>query len=161
GPASAAVELHHLQRGTVGVVTDAGDDPEQRLRHDRDAVRPRPRVEHGASRERLGVDPCQARRSAIGDEDLPTIGDKSCGAGKPRQRGEMAMTVMVENIDAIACRVSDEDAASLRVEGTMIELRSTGIGYPDDSHLLERHDILLSWPAYGIAPAAPAGTANR
>lgn len=50
--------------------------------------------------------------------------------------------VVVENLDAIARRVGDEDAARLRIERAMVELGGASVGNLDDCCGL-KHDVLL------------------
>jgi hypothetical protein len=50
--------------------------------------------------------------------------------------------VVIDHLDAIACRVRDEDAPAPYIEGGVIELAARGAWYGDGSDCFQRHDHL-------------------
>ena len=91
------------------------------MRHDRDSVRSRSGIEYGPCFQSVRIDPSQACRSTVGDEDVTFVGDDACRFRKTVQCRQMAAGVMIDHLDAVPARVRQENAAALRLEGSMVE----------------------------------------
>ena len=117
-----------MQFGSVGLVADAGGDRQTLARHDGDAVGLEACSENGAGFEACRIDPGQARRSAVGHQNLSVVGDDSGRFRKALQGRDMLARVVIDDLDAAAAGVRHEDTAGFGVEGAMIEGASCRAG---------------------------------
>src|SRR5215210_6876170 len=117
----AIVETERLQRRFLMFVANAGGNPESEVPDDGSPIGSAAGLEHRFGFERAGVEPGNARRSAIRDKNFAVIGDSSGSARKPGQRGEMAPAVRIDHLDRVPRRMSDEDAAAFRIKDAVIE----------------------------------------
>ena len=122
-PPLAPIELQDLELGATGFVANAGNDRQASLRYDRNAVRPPAGVEHAPCLQRAAIDPDQACCSAICDEDVACISDHARRFWKALQRCEVAIPVMINDLETVSGGVRDEDAARFRLERAMVEQR--------------------------------------
>ena len=72
----------------------------------------------------------------------PGVRDNACSFRESRQRGDVPAGVVIDHLDAVATRMRYENAAALRIEGTMIERAARRGWYLDYADRLQRHDHL-------------------
>ena len=136
-------EFHDLELGAAGFVADAGNHRQLQARDDGNPVRARAGVEHGPRFHTVTIELCQTRCSAVGYEHMARIGHHAGRLRKARQGHEVSAAVMLDDLDAVARRKRHEDAAGLRVKGSMVEKGRSRTGYLDHSHGSQRHGGLL------------------
>jgi hypothetical protein len=112
-----SVEAQDVQLGPLARIADAGGNRQALRRRNRHAVRLGARLEDGPRFKADCLNPGQACRSAVCDEDNPIVGDNPGCFWKPWQCCKVSLRLMVDHLDAIAPRMRDEDTAALQVEG--------------------------------------------
>src|SRR3954453_20830824 len=129
-------------------VANAGGNPKSEAPDDGSAIGSDAGLEHGFGFKRAGVEPGNARRSAIGDKNFAVIGDRARSARKPRQNSDMAPAVGIDHLDHAPRRMSDEDAAAFRIKDAVIEGAAGGSRNIDHADSSQRHDGLMSSPGH-------------
>ena len=100
----AIVQPECVQRRSFPVVADAGDNPERKALDDGRAVRPCAGLEHGLGFERRSIQPGEACRAAIGDENFTVVGDGAGDTRKSRQRRDVFARIVIDHLDACCAR---------------------------------------------------------
>src|SRR5215217_1561416 len=136
------VKAQYLEHGTVVFISDGGGDRQRVLRQDRDAIWSKASFEDGPRFQTQCVNPSQACRPPVGYEDHPVVRHNPCSFWESRQRRDVSARVMIDDLDAVAPRVCQEDAAALWIESTMIERAARTAWYLDRANGLQRHDHL-------------------
>jgi hypothetical protein len=121
------------------VIADASDYCETSTRDDSNAVGARPGRQDRPYLQRRAIKPCETRVAAVSDQYLPVIRNNSRSLFEASQTCEVACSVVIDDFEAIACRVRDEDPPGLRIESIMIELRVSRVRYCDVCYFFERH----------------------
>src|SRR4029077_16074660 len=98
-----------------------GGDCQTLLRHDCNAVWFGTSFEDIKCFQTKCVNPSQACSSAIGDENVPIIGNNSCGFRKTGQSSDMFAGVVIDDFDGILTCVCHKNASALRIEGTVVK----------------------------------------
>jgi hypothetical protein len=136
------LQIDDLQDRTLIYVANARGYADADTLDDSGAVRPWPRWEYGLDFIGRGVQPGDGRGAAIGCQDLPVIGDRTRNTGKPRQRRDVPLGVVVDHLDAIARGVRDEHAAGPGIERGVVEVAVLTVRNPDDADVPQRPDDL-------------------
>src|SRR6266851_9758901 len=97
------------------------------MRDERDPVRSRARVQHGARFQCAGVNPCQSWCTAIGNEHVPVVGYDARRFRKAVQCGEMAASVVINHLDAVSRGMRYKNTPGLWIKGAMVEQRAGSI----------------------------------
>ena len=132
-----------MQAWRLTIVADAGRNPETEALDDGGAIGPLAGREHGPGLERAGIEPGNACRAAIGDENFAIVRDGTGRARKSRQRRDVTPGVGIDHLDRALSGVGDEDTAGPRIEDAVIESAPRGAGILDRAQILQRHDDLM------------------
>jgi hypothetical protein len=132
-------QIDDLQHRALMRVADARGDADAHSSDDDGAVGPWPRWECGFEFVGRGVQPGDCRGTAIGGQDLAVIGDRTRDTRKPRQCRDMLLPVVVDDLDAIALGVRDEDAPGFWVERGVVEVAARSVRYFDNAKRFQRH----------------------
>src|SRR5262249_35226630 len=114
-------------------VTDAGRDADAFALDDRGTIRPRTAFENGLRFISRAVEPRDARRAAVGGEDLAVVGNGAGDARKSRQGRDVLSRIVADHLDAIAPGMGDARAARSWVERGVVKFANEGVGYFDDA----------------------------
>ena len=106
--------------------------------------------------ECCGVKPCEAGRSAIGNQDFPIVGYCTGSTGKSRQGRDVALGVGIDYLDRALRGVGDEDTAALRIEDTVIEGAAGRARDFDHACSFQRHDDLMPLSACCLCLMVPS-----
>src|SRR5690349_4845552 len=137
------VETESLQARCLLFVADAGGNAKREALDDGSAIWAGAGREHGFRLERTGIEPGDACRTTIGDENFAVIGNRAGDAWEFWQCRNVTPGVGIDHLDRAFRGMGDEDAAALRVEDAVIELAARGARYFDRAQSLQRHDDLM------------------
>ena len=132
-----------MERRPFTVVTDAGSNPKRSALQDYCSVRPRACLEYGFGLERRGVDPGETRSSSVRYEHLAIIGNGASYSRKPRQRCNMFLPAMIDNLHTVARRMRYEDQLGFGIEHSVVKRAVRRVRYVNDADTLQRHDGLM------------------
>ncbi len=118
----AIVRVRTAAARAFGVITDAGDNrPTRTCRRSQRRLGRAPVLKVAVVLSVSASTHGNARRAAIGDDDLPVIDHGPGRARKSRQGREVPARIVVDHLDAVARRMGDEHAPGFRVERGVIE----------------------------------------
>jgi hypothetical protein len=103
------------------VVADAGDDPKRKVLDDRSAVRPCAGFEHSFGLEGRRVQPGNACRAAVRDEDFTVVSNGAGHTWKYRKRCFVLTRIVIDDFDDVARGMRDEDPPGFWIKCGVIE----------------------------------------
>ena len=105
----------------MGIVPDAGDNPDLQGRNERGAVRSWRGLQDCPGFQRARIDEGQAGAAAVRDQDATIARNDAGGSRKSLQRRKVPVGIGIDNLKTVPSRVRNESAPRLGFKSTMVE----------------------------------------